>query len=336
MLSIVCETRVPSSTGKVSRMRPGAPGQRQGARRLAEAGRQRRRHQHPDHRRRGDVAAADRAVRQGRAGDPVPGRGAEEERGRHQRAGDQDPGEVGADDAFDDIVDADLLGGEDGRARSRGCRRRRGRARRAMRRPRLPARAGAGSSEGSFAAGRRGPPSAGRRPAQWAARSPRRLRPRRRDRPLVDRGHLVGDPRPGVALGAVAGGLAHRPQPLGLVVDALQLLGQALRVGRRHQDAVDPVGDDVAVAGDAGGDRPGCRRRRPRSAPSRSSHRRARGRRGRRPRAAATRGHRRRRGRGRRCGSSARGRRRSGGRPRARRRSPSAGRARARPGRRRR
>ena len=39
----------------------GAAGEGQRARRLAEAGRQGRRHQHADHRRRGDVAAADRA-----------------------------------------------------------------------------------------------------------------------------------------------------------------------------------------------------------------------------------------------------------------------------------
>ena len=79
MLSIVCETRVPSRTGKVSRIAPGPARERQRARRLAEAGRQRRRHQHADHRRRGDVAAADRAVGQRRAHDPVPGGGAEEE-----------------------------------------------------------------------------------------------------------------------------------------------------------------------------------------------------------------------------------------------------------------
>ena len=78
------------------------------------------------------------------------------------------------------------------------------------------------------------------------------------DRLLVDLGHLVGDARPGVALGAAAArGLAHRRQPLGLVVGALQLLGEALRVGGRHQHAVDAVGDDVAVAGDRRGDHRG-------------------------------------------------------------------------------
>ena len=34
---------------------------------------------------------------------------------------------------------------------------------------------------------------------------------------------------------------------------ALQLLGQALRIPRRHQQAVHPVADDIAVAGDVGG-----------------------------------------------------------------------------------
>ena len=77
---------------------------------------------------------------------------------------------------------------------------------------------------------------------------------RRRDRPLVDGRHLVGDARPGVALGAAPGGLAHRPQALRLVMDALQLLGQPLRIAGGHQQAVDPVADDVAVAGDVGGD----------------------------------------------------------------------------------
>ena len=58
---------------------PGAAGEGEGARRLAEAGWQGRRHQHPDHRRRGDVAAAHGPVRQRRPHDPVPGGGAEEE-----------------------------------------------------------------------------------------------------------------------------------------------------------------------------------------------------------------------------------------------------------------
>ena len=51
-----------------------AAGQHHGARRLAEARRERGRHQDPDHRRRGHVAAAQRAARQRRAGDRVPGR----------------------------------------------------------------------------------------------------------------------------------------------------------------------------------------------------------------------------------------------------------------------
>ena len=34
----------------------------------------------------------------------------------------------------------------------------------------------------------------------------------------------------------------------------MEVFGEALRVGRRHEHAVDAVGDDVAVAGDLGGD----------------------------------------------------------------------------------
>ena len=127
-------------------------------------------------------------------------------------------------------------------------------SRRATARPRLPAWAGAGSSEGSRSAGRLRPAVGGAQPGPVGEPLAGADRPRRLDRPLVDRGHLVGDPRPGVALGAAAGGLAHLPQALGLVVDPLQLLGQALRIAGRNQQAVDAVADDVAVAGDGGGD----------------------------------------------------------------------------------
>ena len=116
MLSSVCETSVPTRTGNVSRMRPVRRESERAPGRLAEPRRQGRRHQHADHRRRGDVAAADGPVGQRGAHDPVPGGGAEEEREGHQRRGDQHPGEVGADDAFDDVVDADLARREHGQA----------------------------------------------------------------------------------------------------------------------------------------------------------------------------------------------------------------------------
>src|SRR2546430_363783 len=59
------------------------------------------------------------------------------------------------------------------------------------------------------------------------------------DRALVDVADLVGDPRPGVALGADSCRPAHLGQALGFVVGALQLLGEALGVGRRDEDPVD-------------------------------------------------------------------------------------------------
>ena len=115
---------------------------------------------------------------------------------------------------------------------------------------------GAGSREGSRLAGRLGPPSMRIRPG--AAGGGLELVRRGGDRlggALVDLGDLVGDARPGVALGALAPRLAHRGAALGLVPERQQLLAQRLRIGRRHQHAVDAVGDDVAVAGDRGGDR---------------------------------------------------------------------------------
>ena len=208
MLSIVCETRVPSRTGKVSRMRP--------VRResdSARAGSPRRAGRVADISTPIIVAEVTSRRRTGRLGsaardDPVPGGGAEEEREGHQRAGDQHPAEVGADDAFDDVVDADLARGERGQADAedpgdaeadRGAR------------PGACRRSGpaAGRARAAAPAGTGGAPSAGRRPAQWATRSPARDRPRGLDRPLVDLGHLVGDPRPGVALGAARA----RPRP---------------------------------------------------------------------------------------------------------------------------
>ena len=74
------------------------------------------------------------------------------------------------------------------------------------------------------------------------------------DRPLIDMADLVGDPRPRIALGAAARLETHLPQPLRLVMGTLQLLGEALWIGGRDQDAVDAVADDVVVAGDVGGD----------------------------------------------------------------------------------
>ena len=126
---------------------------------------------------------------------------------------------------------------------------------RAARRPRLRLSMGVGSRVGIRWAGRFGPPSMRTKPVRRANSSGGQIGAARRlDRPLVDIGDLLGDPRPRVALGALAARLAHRLDPLGLMREQLQLLGERLRVGGRHEDAVDAIGDDVAVAGDRRGD----------------------------------------------------------------------------------
>ena len=127
--------------------------------------------------------------------------------------------------------------------------------RRAILRLRLPGWAGAGSSEGSRCGGLGRQAVGGPYPGPVGGPLERARRLGRLDRPLVDRGHPVGDAGPGVALGALPRRLSHRRQPLGLVVGALQLLGEALRIAGGDEHAVDAVGDDVAVAGDGGGDR---------------------------------------------------------------------------------
>jgi hypothetical protein len=74
---------------------------------------------------------------------------------------------------------------------------------------------------------------------------------------LVDRLDPGGDVRPGVALGAATRRLPHRLAANRFDVHALKLLGEALGVRGRDEDAVDVVGDDVGVAGDVGGDHRG-------------------------------------------------------------------------------
>ena len=164
-LSIVCETRVPSRTGNVSRIRPVRR-----ARVIALAGSPRRAGRVADistpiivaevtsRRRTGRLGSAARTIQYQEAA-------RKKSESDHQRAGDQDPGEVGADDAFDDVVDADLLRGERGQADARGRRRRRARrGGRSGARGCLSAASG-GSGEGSFCGGAGGRPSAGRRPS---------------------------------------------------------------------------------------------------------------------------------------------------------------------------
>ena len=110
-------------------------------------------------------------------------------------------------------------------------------------------RAGAGSSEGRRRGGRDGPPSAGASPA-----APRDARGdvvghRHGSGGLVDLGDLVGDMPPRVALRRLAGRHAHRRPARRLEVEALELLGEPLRIGGWNEDAVDAVAHDLGVPG---------------------------------------------------------------------------------------
>ena len=112
--------------------------------------------------------------------------------GDHQRAGDQHPGEVGADDALGDVVHADPAGGEDGQPDADRSRRCRARARRAARRPRRRSRRAAGPGRAGAwraraRAARRGDESDA---AEGAPRPVGRGLGHGLHRPLVDLGHL--------------------------------------------------------------------------------------------------------------------------------------------------
>ena len=114
MLRSVCETSVPSTIGKRSRTRPTPPRHDQRPRRLAEPGRQGGRHQHADHRRARGVAPAHARAGQGGAQDRVPGLGADQHRGAHEREGHEHPDRRGGHDGAADRLDADPLQRERG------------------------------------------------------------------------------------------------------------------------------------------------------------------------------------------------------------------------------
>ena len=70
---------------------------------------------------------------------------------------------------------------------------------------------------------------------------------------LVDLGDLVRHMPPREALRRLAGRLAHRGPALRLEVEALELLGEPLRIGGWNEDAVDAVAHDLGVPGYLGG-----------------------------------------------------------------------------------
>ena len=151
-----------------------------------------------------------------------------------------------------DAVDADPLqrqiraaGGAERRERDRAAAQQRagaarGRRRRLQRRqpPRGPARPEVGRAQADPHSGALGAP----------------LGLRDRARVLVGVDDLRGDLRPGVALGARARGGAQRRGALRRQRQVAQRLGERRGVAARHEQAVDAVADDVAIAGDVGGD----------------------------------------------------------------------------------
>ena len=74
----------------------------------------------------------------------------------------------------------------------------------------------------------------------------------RRERLLVDLGDLGGHVRPGVALRALARVGSHMQAPFGVEREAAQRLAQLDRVPDRHEQAVAAVVNDLAIAGDPG------------------------------------------------------------------------------------
>ena len=184
-LSTDCETRVPSSTGQRLAHPARAPGEDHRPSRLAEARRQRRRHQYPDHGRRGDVAAAQGAARQRRAWQSST---------RNWRGGTSRPSSAPVATRTQVASERTMLLTTWSTPTRRAAMKVSPRpisaatptpTRRAVR-WRSPLRAGSGSSEGRRRARTGGLPSEGATPMRRATRSPVVLRPGHLERSLVD------------------------------------------------------------------------------------------------------------------------------------------------------
>ena len=203
MLSTVCETSVPSSTGNVSRMRPV---RREST--IARAGSPRRAGRVADISTPTIVAEATSRRRSGAAAAPARAIANHEMARRNIEAiisavAIRTQLDVGADDAGHDPVDADPLRGDQGQADAEHARDaepdppRDPVAATGARRGRVERRQPLGG-DARAAVDRRE-----RRPGARAARA--RSRARRRARPLVDALDGLGDARPGVALRRLAG-----------------------------------------------------------------------------------------------------------------------------------
>ena len=226
--------------------------------RLAEAGGQRRRHQHADHRPLKRVAQP--RARRGRhrgAQDRRPGDGAHHHRGAHQPERDEHPRRRGVQQRVADAVDADALqreeraredrDGDDRHQRAAGEGEHRTPRALARRRRRLDARQAPRGAARLQVGGQRADADgqrAGRRPRARRSRSRPRRPPgpaRRRAARRTARAVSQRGGRQRVAAGGV-----ERQRP--------QRLAERGGVAARHEDAVGAVVDDVAVAGDVGGD----------------------------------------------------------------------------------
>ncbi len=171
MLSIVCETRVPSSTGKVSRMRP-----IRRASVIARAGSPRRAGRVADISTPiivAEVTSRRRSGRSGSAARTIPYQ--EAARKKSERA--ISPQATSTQVRSLRTIEATTLSTPIFCAASAvrptpSAPATPSPMRRATRRLRLPVWASGGSSEGRRRGGLDGPPSAGRTPIQWAARSP--------------------------------------------------------------------------------------------------------------------------------------------------------------------
>ena len=249
----------------------------QRARRLAEAGRQRRGHQHADERALHRVGQPDPRLRQRGLQDRVPGERAHHHRAAHDAEPEQARARARGDQRVGDVGDADLLQRQAGQHQRRRARRRRASRRAAASATRRRCAPGQRAARGSAAAARgtRGLQVGGARArSRTATRCDRAGGRRRRDRVLVGLHHLGGDPRPGEALarrGRRPGAIAA--PALRLVVQVAQRLGERLRVARAAPARRRRRRGRRRGSRRCRRRRPACRRRTPRSAPCRSSRR---------------------------------------------------------------
>ena len=237
-------------------------GHDQRARWLAEPGRQGRRHQDADRGALHRVREARPGVRHRGLEDRVPGDRAPDHRQAHDGEADEHPDGLGVDERVGDRPHADAVerqqraadGAERGRAEHG-----------ATGDPQRAVAAGRQRLERGQAPGRAAPPAVrGQRADLHGGARGHGGGRRNLAGVLVGVDDLLGDARPGVALGAQARGRAELGRARAVEREVAQRLGEPRRVPAREEQPVDAVGHHVAVAGDvrrhdraAGGERLG-------------------------------------------------------------------------------